>query len=133
MCFLGQNALVHQHLILGACYLEEEHRVFVQLPVDVILKVVLLHLLFFALLQLQGGLDQLDETAPLLGEPTSYCVLNNLPQLSLVGLVIVVHARVLEYGGIIKEVIAVVVKVACLNIDDLLVGDLQMPRFGFGD
>jgi hypothetical protein len=105
----------------------------VQLPVDVILKVVLLHLLFFALLQLQGGLDQLDETAPLLGEPTSYCVLNNLPQLSLVGLVIVVHARVLEYGGIIKEVIAVVVKVACLNIDDLLVGDLQMPRFGFAN
>jgi hypothetical protein len=105
----------------------------VQLPVDVILKVVLFHLLFFALLQLQGGLDQLDETAPLLREPTSYSVLDNLPQLSLVGLVIVVHARVLEYGGVIKEVIAAVIKVTCLYKDDLFVGDIQMPRFGFGD
>ena len=104
-----------------------------ELPVDVILKVVLLHLLFFALLQLQGGLDQLDETAPLLREPTSYSVLNNLPQLSLVGLVVVVHARVLEDGRVIEEVIAVVIKVTCLHIDDLLVGDLQVPHFGFGD
>ena len=104
-----------------------------QLPVDVILKVVLFHLLFFALLQLQGGLDQLDETAPLLREPTCYSVLNNLPQLSLVGLVIVVHARVLENWGVIEEVIAVVIKVTRLHIYDLLVGDLQMPRFGFGD
>jgi hypothetical protein len=84
-------------------------------------------------LQLKRGFDQLDETAPLLGESASYRVLNNLPQLSLVGLVIVVHARVLEDRGVVEEVIAVVIKVSCLHVNDLLIGDLQMPRFGFAD
>jgi len=82
-------------------------------------------------LQLQGGFDQLDETATLLGEPASYCVLNNLPQLSLIGLVIVVHARVLEDRGVVEEVITVVIKVTRLHVNDLLIGDLQMSRFGF--
>lgn len=104
-----------------------------QLPLHVILKVVLLHLLFLALLQLQRSLDQLDEAAPLLGEPTRYSILDNLPQLSLVRLVIVVHARVLENRSIIEEVIAVVVEVTCLHVYDLLIGEFQMPHFGFSD
>ena len=125
--------MVHEHLILGPCYLEEEHGVLVQFPVHVILKVVLFHFLVLALLQLQRGLDQLDETATLLGEPASYRVLNNLPQLSLIGLVIVVHAGVLEDRGVVEEVIAVVIKVTCLHVNDLLIGDLLMPCFGFAD
>ena len=104
-----------------------------QLAVDVIIEVVVFHLLVLALLQFQGCLDQLDETAPFLGEPTRYSVLDNFPQLSLIALVIVVHARVLEYRGIIEELIAVVIKVTCLHIDDLLIGELKMPRFGLGD
>ena len=84
-------------------------------------------------MQLQGGLDQLDETATLLGEPASYRVLNNLPQFSLVSLVIVVHAGVLEDRGVVEEVIAVVIKVTRFHVNDLLIGDLQMPHFGFAD
>ncbi len=114
--------MVHQHLVLGPCYLEEEHRVLVQLADDVIIEVVVFHLLVLALLQFQGSLDQFNETAPFLREPTRYSVLDNLPQLSLVALVIVVHARVLEYRGIIEELIAVVIKVTCLHIHDLLIG-----------
>lgn len=90
-------------------------------PCHVILEVVLLHFLFLTGRQFLRSFNQLNKTAAFLRELAGNRILYDLPQLSLVCLLIVVHDGVFEDGGVVKEVITVVLKVASIDIDDLLV------------